>query len=82
MINKIIRIKIFICFNTLVVSSVPFEQPIRTLRVATSQYKPFIFRHNEHFGEFAQGIEFQLIKTIAQMEIFQLQFVEHPKNLK
>lgn len=63
-------------------SSVQFEEPIRTLRVAASQYEPFICNHIERFGQFTKGIELELIKMIAQKENFQLQFVDQPKKLQ
>lgn len=42
-----INSKNFMCFIALVTLSIQFEKPIRTLRVATSKNKPFLFGHNK-----------------------------------
>ena len=66
----------------LVVSFVQCEKPIRTLRVAASQYKPFIFHGNDKFGQFTKGIELELMKIISKKENLPLHFIENPKKLQ
>lgn len=50
-------------------------QPMETLKVSAINYEPFIYRNKN--GEFASGIEYQLIKMIADKEHLNLSIEFH-----